>query len=133
KSQKSSKRTNLSLTWWFGAGFFIWLLATIALAIVGDMFLERGVVVYALFTFFTCGGFIALFFVLTRWRKVNGSQVLPAAAAFSVAGMLGEVPVMLTYPSLVPALSTSSTGFYAAFLFLGYAALLAMGIRMHGQ
>lgn len=116
------------LRWWFLAGFTVWLIATLGLAAIGDVFIGSGALIYALFVAIICSGFVALFAIIARWKKVGKSELLGAAAAFSIAGMLGEVPVMLTFPSMVPSLSAMSAGPFAAFLFLGYAALLSYAL-----
>ena len=113
---------------WLSAGFAVWLVATLVLAWIGDLFLERGPVVYVAFVIAICAGFIGLFALLGHLVGLARSALLSAAVAFSIAGMAGEVIVMATFPALVPALSAGSAGPFAAFLFLGYTALLGYAL-----
>lgn len=121
-----SSRPNLAV--WLAAGAIVWLFATLGLAWIGDAFLERGMVIYIAFSLAASGAFIAIFALLARLLGLNRSTLLPAAAAFSIAGMVGEVFVMVTFPMLVPALSASVAGPFAAFLFFGYSALLCFAL-----
>lgn len=113
---------------WLTAGFAVWLIATLVLGWIGDLFLERGMVVYIVFVIAVCLGFVALFAFLARLAKLARPALLQAAVAFSIAGMAGEVIVMMTFPMFVPALSASTAGPFAAFLFCGYAALLSYAL-----
>ena len=113
---------------WFAAGFAVWLVATLVLGWIGDLFLERGTVVYAVFVVAVCGGFVGLFALLVHLAAITQTTVLPAAVAFSIAGMAGEVIVMLTFPALVPALAAGTAAPFAAFLFLGYTVLLGYAL-----
>lgn len=117
-----------TLVFWLGAGFVIWAAATFTLGLIGDVFLENGWAIYAAFVLVVCAAFVGLFVLLARWRNLHGADRLPAAVAFSLAGMIGEVPVMMTFPQIVPALIEDTAGRFAAFLFAGYAALLAYAI-----
>ncbi|MEM6312275.1 MAG: DUF5367 family protein [Pseudomonadota bacterium] len=112
------------------AGFAVWLIATLGLAVIGDVFIESGALIYALFVAVICSCFVALFAIIARWKRVGKSELLGAAAAFSIAGMVGEVPVMMTFPSMVPSLSATSADLFASFLFLGYAGLLSYALAI---
>ncbi|MEM0985791.1 MAG: DUF5367 family protein [Pseudomonadota bacterium] len=113
---------------WFVFGFVVWLAATIAFALIGDLFFERGAIVYAVFIGFVCSAAVSLFGIVAHMRKLRGKIVLQAAVTFSIAGMLGEIPVMMTFPKLVPALAAETAGAYSGFLFLGYSALLTYAL-----
>ena len=117
------------IVFWIAAGLAVWLVATLMLGWIGDLFLERGLVIYTVSSLAMCGAFVVLFAGLSRLTALDRPSVLPAAVAFSVAGMTGEVVVMSTFPLFVPALSAPTAGPFAAFLFFGYSVLLMYALR----
>jgi len=123
------RRHRPALIFWLAAGIAVWFAATVVLALIGDAFLENGWAIYGVFVIVVCVTFVGLFTLLARWRGVHGPDRLAAAVAFSIAGMAGEVPVMMSFPHLVPALTPGTAGPFAAFLFAGYTALLAYALR----
>jgi len=76
---------------WLAAGFAVWLIATVGLGWFGDIFLERGLVVYVASSLALTGAFIALFEIFTRIAKISNFSFLTAAVSFSISGMFGEV------------------------------------------
>ena len=75
---------------WFTTGFVVWLVATLVLGRIGDLFLERGTLVYAAFAITVCGGFVGLFAVLARLAGLTRPAALPAAVAFSSRAWRGK-------------------------------------------
>lgn len=109
---------------WLATGAAVWASATALLALWGGM----------LFQFYwpavaaICGAFVIFFLAMSRVRRIAPAHQLRAAACLAIPGVLGEVPVLLTFPQMVPSFAPDAAGQYGAFLFLGYGALFAIAL-----
>ncbi len=113
---------------WLAAGMGTWAVATAALMVLGGPLLGSGTLRYALSAAVIIAAFIGLFMALARMIGTPRTNLVQAATLFSIPGMVGEVPVLLAFDRVITSMSSSQSGLYAAFLFLGYAALLSTAI-----
>ncbi len=110
---------------WTGLGALVWAIATAALAVLAGPLFGSGKLIYWLSTVTLCTSFVLLFVLGARWSGTARHDWVRAAALFATPGLIGEVPVMLNFKAAVPSLPAEAASGYAAFLFLGYGALLA--------
>ncbi len=118
-----SRRESMS---WLLTGAALWAVATATLAEFGG-----GGVLFRWYwpaVAIICAGFVGFFLLMLRWRKAPAFARLTAATCLALPGMVGEVPVLLTFPAMVPSFGEADAGSFGAFLFCGYSALFAAAL-----
>jgi len=65
---------------------------------------------------------------LTRLRGLSVHALPPAALAFVLPGMLGEVLVLMSFRELMTSMRPETAGRYAAFLFAGYTMVFLLSL-----
>jgi Family of unknown function (DUF5367) len=113
---------------WIGAGAAVWAVATAVLIFLAGPLFGSGPLLYAASTVVIGTAFVGLFFTLVRLVGTGQHDLLRAATLFSIPGMIGEAPILLAFDRVITSMSDSQAGLYAAFLFLGYAALLSAAV-----
>ncbi len=87
-----SRRESMS---WLLTGAALWAVATATLAEFGG-----GGVLFRWYwpaVAIICAGFVGFFLLMLRWRKAPAFARLTAATCLALPGMVGEVPVLLTF------------------------------------
>jgi hypothetical protein len=105
-------------------GFLIWLAGTLLYRWIGSVLFEGTATEYWLNVICTGISFAAVGFALMKWRKIAPKDWLQAAICLALPGMVGEVPILSAFDTLMSNMQPETAGRYAAFLFAGYAALL---------
>lgn len=114
-------KTRISL---FFVGFGIWAAATLVFRASGSYFFEGSVFGYWLNVVVTGALYSALSIGLMKGCGVKQANWLQCAVCIALPGMLGEIPVLADFSSLMSNMQPETAGRYAAFLFAGYASLV---------
>lgn len=117
------------------SGSVLWMLGTIFFYFRASQTFERGPTLYVTNVIVTVLVYVFSFWLLARAFKAPRSDWGSAALWFVLPGMLGEIPVLLAFPSTLPTLAPVSAAAYAAFLFCGYVAvgLFALAVSLRAQ
>ena len=105
-------------------GLVIWAVATLVFRIAGSYFFEGSVLGYWLNVVVTGGLYAALAIGLMKGCGIQQIDWLQGAVCLALPGMLGEIPVLADFSSLMSNMQPETAGRYAAFLFGGYASLV---------
>lgn len=114
-------KTRLSL---FLVGLVIWAAATLVFRIAGSYFFEGSVLGYWLNVVVTGGLYSVLAIGLMKGYGIKQTDWLQGAVCIALPGMLGEIPVLADFSSLMSNMQPETAGRYAAFLFGGYVSLV---------
>lgn len=117
-----------------GVGFFVWLLATIAVRLIGHLIFltDNPPVIVGLYVIAAVGvGGLAIF--LYRWQQLNAEQRFQAAALLVLPGMLLDAFVVLFFTSVFPNVSADADGLFGAWLLWAYSAPLVMAFVPIGR
>ena len=108
----------------FLVGLVIWATATLVFRIAGSYFFEGSVLGYWLNVVVTGALYAALAVGLMKWCGIKQTDWLQGAVCIALPGMLGEIPILADFSSLMSNLQPETAGRYAAFLFGGYVSLV---------
>ncbi|CCH53851.1 hypothetical protein BN8_02981 [Fibrisoma limi BUZ 3] len=117
-----------SATFFMGAGFVVWLLATIFVRLAGQYIFvpgDTGLIVLAF------AGLTVLMplllYPLYRFKNVDEDEQVKAAVLFALPGMVLDAGTVLFFQDVYPNLSPDASVLFAAWLFWGYAVGLLTG------
>ncbi|RIV19763.1 hypothetical protein DYU11_22810 [Fibrisoma montanum] len=117
-----------SASFFVGAGFVIWLLATIFVRLAGQYLFVPGD------TWLTIAAFAGLtvllpllLYSLYRFKNVDDNEQVKAAVLFALPGMVLDAGTVLFFQDVFPNLSPDANVVFAAWLFWGYAIGLLTG------
>ena len=108
----------------FFVGFAIWATATLVFRVSGSFFFEGSMLGYWLNVVATGALYAALAIGLMKWCGIQQVDWLQGAVCIALPGMLGEIPVLADFSSLMSNMQPETAGRYAAFLFGGYVSLV---------
>ena len=120
--------------WFFPIwGFLLWLLATIAMRVVGQHLLDPDQPVIATLMFL---GTVPLIAVVTvpvyDWRRVNLQDRPSAAILMALPGLVIDVLVLLLFSTIYPNLGDSGA-LFGAWLLWAYGLVLITGLLPYNR
>lgn len=112
-----------------GAGLIAWGGVTGFYGAFGGPLLESSFWFYAVNAALAALGMLAVFQIACRLRRTARNRRLLAGILFALPGLIGGTVVYLNLEELFPQLEAVSHGRYAAFLLVGYAAILGLSLE----
>ncbi len=112
---------------WALYGVLVWLLATVAVRMLGPWLLPGTAAATAVLFVVTVP---ALWVVLAPAYRTPRAERLPAAAVAALPGLLLDVVAVLGFAWLFPALPAGRAALYGAWLLWAYGLVLAWGLLL---
>jgi hypothetical protein len=109
-------------------GFIVWLAITLIFRFTGQSFFHPGEA--GLYLLFGASPLVMAVLTVLVLRVLGEAKIdrAEAAIAFALPGMLLDVYAMNAFPDVFPNLDASLDGAFAAMKFLGYGAILIIGL-----
>ncbi|NBB16163.1 hypothetical protein GVN21_12415 [Caulobacter sp. SLTY] len=119
------------------AGAITWLAVTAFYGAFGGGILESSFWFYVLNAAMATGAMLVAFCFTARLRRTSRRKRFFPALAFFLPGLIGGLLAVFNLDTLFPELEAVSQGRYAAFLVVGYLALIGLSLekpapRAHG-
>ena len=109
----------------FGIGFVVWLLATVAFRLAGHLFFRPDEPpLLALLWLATAVAMVLVVRILFNWRNLARAQRFEAAALLVIPGLALDAIATQGFVSFFPNMPAAAAGSFGAWLLLAYASVL---------
>lgn len=109
----------------FGLGFIIWLLATIAMRLGGQLFfLDENPLVLILLWVFAVVGLVVIALSAFRWQRLGRWERYEAAILMVIPGMVLDAFILEGFAAVFPNMPPTAADSFGGWLLISYASVL---------